>query len=136
MAVTIEPAQPADFPALAREGDQVVGIAGLEIYGTTALLRSVAVMTTWQGQGLGQQLATAALDLARAHGVREVYLLTETAPDFFPRLGFAPVARDAVAPAIQQSVEWTSACPVSAQAMVRHLESVPTPAAIQGVARG
>jgi amino-acid N-acetyltransferase len=98
-----------------------VGSAALELYGNAALLRSVAVDQNLRGQGLGQQLTRAALDLAGQHGVETVYLLTETATDFFPRFGFQPIARSAVAPAVQQSVEFTSACPASAAVLALDL---------------
>jgi amino-acid N-acetyltransferase len=64
------------------------------------------------------QLTEAAFDLARKLRVSTLYLLTETAADFFTRCGFVPVERSAVAPAVQQSVEFHSVCPQSAQAMV------------------
>jgi amino-acid N-acetyltransferase len=106
---------------VARSGDEVVGSAALELYGTAALLRSVAVDSALRGQGLGQRLTRAALDVARQHGICSVYLLTETASGFFPRFGFHPTERAAVEPAIQQSVEFTSACPTSAQVLVASL---------------
>jgi amino-acid N-acetyltransferase len=108
---------------VARSGQAIVGCAALELYGAAALLRSVAVEPSHQGQGLGQQLTRAALDLARQHGVHEVYLLTTTAGAFFPRFGFEPVARTDVPAAVQQSVEFTSACPVSALVMRLRLDS-------------
>ncbi|RME77382.1 MAG: GNAT family N-acetyltransferase [Chloroflexi bacterium] len=136
----IEPAQPADRAAVldllghcglptdgladhwaavlvARDGEQVAGCAGLELYGQYALLRSVAVAPAYRGCGLGRQLTGQALQMARGRGVRQVYLLTETAADYFPRFGFQPVDRTAVPEAVRQSVEFTSACPQSAQAM-------------------
>ena len=106
---------------MARAGSRVVGTAAPELLGDTALLRSVAVEAALRGQGIGHQLTHAALDLARALGIREVYLLTETAAAFFPRFGFQPIARARVAPAVQQSVEFVSACPASALVMVRSL---------------
>jgi len=106
---------------VARAGDRVVGCAALERYDAAGLLRSVAVAPERRGTGLGTRLTAAALEHARAHGVRTVYLLTETAADFFPRFGFHAVARADVAPAVQQSVEFTSACPDTALAMVTEL---------------
>jgi amino-acid N-acetyltransferase len=106
---------------VARSGDAVVGSAALEVYGRAALLRSVAVDGALRGQGLGQRLTRAALDLARQQGITTVYLLTETAGDFFPRFGFHPTERAAVDVAVQQSVEFTSACPASAQLLVASL---------------
>jgi amino-acid N-acetyltransferase len=103
---------------VARDGDAVVGSAALEVYGGAALLRSVAVDPARRGQGLGQRLTRTALDVARQQGIATVYLLTETAGDFFPRFGFRPTERAAVEPAVQQSVEFTSACPAGAQVLV------------------
>jgi len=111
-----------DTTLVAREAGHVVGSAALELYGTTALLRSVAVAPGLRGRGLGQELTRHALALARRRKIRTVYLLTETAGGFFPRFGFRAISRDAVDPAVQGSVEFTSACPTSALAMAAELE--------------
>lgn len=103
---------------LAWDADHLVGSAALEVYGPVALLRSVAVDPQRRSQGLGQRLVQAALKLAQDLGVKEVYLLTETAADYFPRFGFVPVPRDQVDARVQDSIEFTSACPASARAMV------------------
>jgi amino-acid N-acetyltransferase len=144
MTITIVAAHPGDLPAVlallersglpqdglsehlattivARSGEAVVGSAALELYGEAALLRSVAVDAALRGQGLGQHLTRAALDLARQRGVATVYLLTETAGEFFPRFGFQLTERAAVVPAVQQSVEFKGACPASAQVLVASL---------------
>jgi len=107
---------------VARAGRAVVGSAALEVYGTAALLRSVAVEEAFQGQGLGTRLTRAALALARQQGITGVYLLTETAGGFFPRFGFRPIARSEVPSAVRRSVEFTSACPASAQVMSVRLD--------------
>lgn len=110
---------------VARDGDRIVGSAALELYGASALLRSVAVEAGRRGQGLGRQLTQAALALAHGRGVQRVYLLTETAADFFAGLGFAPLDRQAVDPAVQQSIEFRGACPASAVCMVLALDTGP-----------
>jgi len=145
--VAIEPASQANLPAilslltesglpqegvskhlstalLARAGRQVVGCAALELYGSVALLRSVAVDWSYRGQGLGQRLTEAALRLAQENGVTRVYLLTETASQFFPKFGFRPIDRSHVPPAVRGSIEFTSVCPVSALAMELDLENL------------
>ncbi len=107
---------------VAAQDGQIIGCAALEVYGTSALLRSVAVDKSHQGYGLGHDLTRAALNMAQQRGVRGVYLLTETAGEFFPRFGFKPIRRADVPAAVQQSVEFTSACPVSALVMALSLE--------------
>ena len=106
---------------VARDNSRIVGTAALELYGGSALLRSVAVAAPLRGQGLGQRLTTAALDLARQRGVRTVYLLTETAGDFFPKFGFKTIQRSEVDPAVQVSQEFTTACPASAMVMAKRI---------------
>lgn len=100
------------------EGDgSIVGTAGLEVYGSAALLRSVAVDPAWRGTGLGRLVTERALDDARSAGASEVYLLTTTAEDYFPRVGFAAVARECVPEALMASEEFSGACPASAVVM-------------------
>jgi amino-acid N-acetyltransferase len=101
--------------------DRLIGCAGLEMYDDAALLRSVAVTGDARGTGVGQRLTRAVLELARSRGIRDVYLLTETAADFFPRFGFVRTTRDQVPDAVKQSVEFTTACPQSAVVMRRTL---------------
>ncbi|HVH67749.1 MAG TPA: arsenic resistance N-acetyltransferase ArsN2 [Gemmatimonadales bacterium] len=110
---------------VARENGDIVGTAALELYGSAALLRSVAVANHLRGRGLGHALTRAALDLAQRRGVRTVYLLTETAAGFFPKLGFRPITREHVERAVLASTEFTTACPESALVMVRSLTPVP-----------
>jgi amino-acid N-acetyltransferase len=110
-----------DTTLVARRHGTVVGSAALELYGTGALLRSVAVDAALRGQGLGHQLTDAALEMARENRVTTVYLLTTTAGDFFPRFGFRQITRADVAQPVRESVEFTSACPASAQVMAREL---------------
>jgi amino-acid N-acetyltransferase len=106
---------------------EIVAVAGLEIYGPSGLLRSVAVRPEWRGTGLGRQLVDRLLSEAQARGTDDVYLLTTTAEHYFPRLGFACVTRDEVPERVQTSVEFTGACPSSAVVMQRKLtpETVP-----------
>lgn len=106
---------------VAREGEQIVGTAGLEVYADGALLRSVAVEPGWQGKQLGHQLTAAALDLATTCGANTVFLLTTTAERFFPQFGFEPIDRDQVPPSVRASIEFQSACPASAIVMRKQL---------------
>jgi arsenate reductase (thioredoxin) len=111
---------------VAREGEQIVGTAALELYADAALLRSVAVEPERQGRQLGHQLTAAALQLATAHGANFVFLLTTTAERFFPRFGFEPITRDEVPRSVRASVEFQSACPASAIVMRKRLAATVT----------
>jgi prepilin-type N-terminal cleavage/methylation domain-containing protein len=70
-------------------------------------------------------LTQEALDLARARRARAVYLLTDTAAEFFARLGFRRIPRAEAEPAVGTSVEFTTLCPASATCMTLSLEDPP-----------
>src|SRR6188472_54372 len=102
---------------VAEHQNRVVGVAGMERYGESGLLRSVAVAPEWRGSGIGRALVDRVLEQGRAAGVQEVFLLTTTAEHYFPRLGFACVGRERVPDAVRTSAEFTGACPASAVVM-------------------
>ncbi len=106
-----------DSALVARRGGLVVGSSVLEIYPDGALLRSVAVAAGARGTGLGTRLTEEALALARGRKSSRVYLLTETAAEFFPRFGFRAVSRAEVPESVRASLEFTTACPQSALVM-------------------
>jgi len=105
----------------ARSGAALVGFVGLELYGTSALLRSLAVVPSRHGEGLGGELERRALAEADQRGVREVFLLTTTAEGFFERAGFARVAREHVPGPVRESPEFRSLCPAGAVCMMKHI---------------
>ena len=105
---------------LVAEGNgELVGVAGLELYDGSALLRSVAVEERWRKTGVGRALVERALDLARERGIEDIYLLTTTAEHYFPKFGFTCVSRDSASEGIRGSVEFQGACPASARLMRR-----------------
>jgi UDP-N-acetylmuramate: L-alanyl-gamma-D-glutamyl-meso-diaminopimelate ligase len=72
----------------------VVGAVALEVLADDAILRSLAVDPEYRGAGYGWMLADMAVAQARWRGVRRIYLLTETASDFFAaKFGFRVVDR-------------------------------------------
>jgi len=93
------------------------GTVGLEIYNDKALLRSLAIAGAQQGQGFGQELYFAIIEKAREHGIREIYLLTETAEKFFAKQGFEKISRDSADVKVKESIEFRSACPETASCM-------------------
>jgi amino-acid N-acetyltransferase len=100
---------------LAFEGDKLAGVAGLERYGSSGLLRSVAVAE--RSTGLGLELVRRLIQQATADGLTSIVLLTTTAADYFPRFGFHRIARQETPLAVQEAIEFKSACPASATVM-------------------
>jgi amino-acid N-acetyltransferase len=105
----------------AKQNGALAGAVGLEIYGESGLLRSLVVNTAYRGQGLGIKLCEQIFAYARSQEVKELYLLTTTAANFFPKLGFIPIARDQVPPAIRATEEFALICPATAVCMTKSL---------------
>jgi amino-acid N-acetyltransferase len=85
---------------------RVAGCAGIEIYGEAAVLRSVVVVPELRGSGEGDRLVRTALDYAKEHGAKRVYLFTMHAAPFFARYGFVGVSTDEFEPAVRKSWQY------------------------------
>ena len=97
------------------------GVGGLELHGTDALLRSLAVDEAARGRGCGKALVAALEQHAREQGATRIYLLTTTAGRFFERLGYRALARDAAPAAIRATAEFSSLCPSNAAFLAKDL---------------
>jgi amino-acid N-acetyltransferase len=106
---------------VAEEGGRVIGAVGLERFGSVALLRSAVVSEGHRGGGVGRRLVEHILDYAESGGIEELFLLTTTAENYFPRFGFTRTARSAVPPAVKASAEFRGACPDTALVMTRRI---------------
>jgi N-acetylglutamate synthase-like GNAT family acetyltransferase len=106
-----------DTYVVAVENEQVVATAGLEVYGDTGLLRSMAVTPVRHRQGVGSLVVDAVLADAASRGLRTLYLLTTSAVDYFERRGFTQRPRASAPTALADSEEFRGACPASATFM-------------------
>lgn len=102
---------------IARNDETPVGVAGLELFGSVGLLRSIAVDPSYQGKGIANRLVKQILTNAGTAHLQEVYLITTTADHYFDRYGFAPVDRGQVPQTIQQTRQFSGLCPSSAVVM-------------------
>ena len=105
------------------EHGELVGAVGLEVHGADGLLRSLVVAPAARGSGLGAELVAAVESAACTHGVRTLFLLTTTAPDFFPRVGYEVGDRSRVPPAIAATTEFATICPSSAVMLSKRLDA-------------
>jgi len=99
------------------DGDELIAAGGLEPAGEYALLRSIVVQQRYRARGLAQAITEEILRQAEAEGRVAVYLLTETAEDYFSRQGFEKIVRDVVPTAIARTRQFASLCPDSASCM-------------------
>ena len=106
---------------VARRRGNTVGCVGMEVRGTDALFRSLAVSPAYRGTGLGRRLYEALVGRARAKGVERAYLLTTTITPLAESWGFRRIARDQVPAAIRETTQFQGGCCASAVAMWQDL---------------
>ena len=116
----IKPAHLQHF-LVVRHQTNLVGVIGLELLGSFALLRSLAVQTDFRGQKIASQLTQQAEAYARAHKIKSLYLLTTTAEGFFTKQGYHTMDRNAVPVVVRETTEFRSICPSTAKCMVKYL---------------
>jgi UDP-N-acetylmuramate: L-alanyl-gamma-D-glutamyl-meso-diaminopimelate ligase len=104
-----------------RNEDGTVGCVSLEVLGDDAILRALAVDSKFRGAGYGWMLADMAVSQARWRGVRRIYLLTDTASDFFAaKFGFRVVDRSTLSKQVAASETFTQ--PAGAQQVAMRLD--------------
>ena len=104
-----------------RSDSSLAAVIGLELFGSAALLRSLAVTPACRGRGLARKLVAYTEHFAASHGVEFLFLLTTTAPLFFSRRGFVATSRATAPPAIQATSQFSGLCPESSAFLYKSL---------------
>ena len=104
---------------VAESQNEIIGVAGMEVYGSHGLLRSCAVASAWRKRSVGETLVKNRLSWARANELSDVYLITTDADRYFTQLGFRAADRSSVPVEIRKSSEFSTICPETATVMVR-----------------
>ena len=94
-----------------------VGYFGFEQFDTDALFRSMLVQPDARKRGYGSLIWNEAKAILKDVGVKDIYLLTDSATDFFIKQGFTIVERNSVPEAIAQTTEFKDFCPDSSICM-------------------
>jgi amino-acid N-acetyltransferase len=102
---------------IARDGDRIIGCGGSETYPAAALIRSIAVAPEYRKSGIGRKIVRHLLDRLTENGLRDFYLLTTTAEEYFKKRGFKRIAREEMHPDLLASRLLQDACPASAVCM-------------------
>lgn len=107
------------FVMLTRDG--VIAVAGLEVYGRNGLMRSVVVNSDYRNQGIATQMVEKIIEAAINKELAKLFLLTETAREYFLNKGFEIIGRELVPPPVMRSSEFSTVCPVTATVMLKTL---------------
>ena len=79
---------PAACYILAYNGEEPIGVIGVEAKIDAALIRSLYVKPAMRQRGIGAGLLAAARKAAHTRGARHLFLFSTDAGNFFERLGF------------------------------------------------
>jgi|TARA_B100001964_G_C14177976_1_gene574773 amino-acid N-acetyltransferase len=109
----LNPADLAHFLGV-YEGDVLLAAGGLQILGNSALLRSVATLSSARHRGLATGIVKELEIHAQRIGIEEIYLLTETAGAFFQDLGYEVESRNGAPSAITKTAQFSELCSQSA----------------------
>ena len=103
---------------------KLIAVSGLEIYGTEAILRSVAIQPAYRSTGLGAALLAATEAKARELQLTDLFLLTTTAEKFFRKHHYMDYERNACSEEIRHSQEFSNICPSTAICLHKYLPTI------------
>ena len=106
------------------EKGNVIGVGGLEIYDDIGLVRSIAVVAEHRSKGIGEMIYRLVEDKANDKGINTLYLLTESATEYFKKFGFITQERSEVPASIAETKQFRELCPSSAKLMFHKISDM------------
>lgn len=103
------------------EGNDVIATVAVEYDYDVALLRSLSVLQTKRGGGIGAELVDFIEDYVRRQGVHTIFLLTTTAAAFFMKRCYKVIDRTNVPGFIRNTKEYSVICASSSTLMKKEL---------------
>jgi amino-acid N-acetyltransferase len=103
------------------ENEIIIGVGGLEISGRVGLVRSIVVAPEHRGNGIGKKIYKLLEIKANDLGINTLYLLTESAAEYFLKLGFVIKDRADVPLSVMETKQFKELCPPSAKVMFREI---------------
>jgi amino-acid N-acetyltransferase len=104
--------------------NKIIGIGGLETYNQFGLIRSIVVKPECRNNGVAKNIYGLIEKKASDSGIKTLYLLTETAIDYFKKLGFKIQSRSNVPKSIMRTKQFRELCPSSAVVMFRDISNL------------
>jgi len=108
---------------VAKVKNNIIGVIGLEQYGSSALLRSLAIKERHKNKKYGRDLINYLLEYCINNKIQDLYLLTTTAEKYFKKLDFSRIKRENTPVAIKKTKEFSDICPTTAVIMKKSLTS-------------
>lgn len=102
---------------LKEDKNNIIGIGGIEVYGSNGLIRSIVVTQDYRGKGVATEIMQTIKEKALYLGVKKLYLLTESANEYFEKHGFMAIKRTEAPETIMNTKQFRELCPSSAVIM-------------------
>jgi C_GCAxxG_C_C family probable redox protein len=100
----------------------IIGAGGLDDVGeSVGMLRALAVMPGYRKQQIGRRLVQRLLAQAEELGLKKLFLLTQTACDYFIHIGFEPIERRLAPASVSESLLFRELNPADARLMMCQL---------------
>lgn len=106
---------------IAVQNNDIIGVGGYEKYGEIVLIRSIAVAKKYRGHSIGVNIYHLLESKIKYLGIKNIYLLTETAVEYFNKLGFTIKERKNIPDAVTQTKQCKELCPSTAIVMFNEL---------------
>ncbi|MFZ5643636.1 MAG: C-GCAxxG-C-C family (seleno)protein [Bacillota bacterium] len=106
------------------DNGSVVGVVGMEISGTSVMLRSLAVKPEFRNTGIGKALVDILLKNISHRELQDVYLMTGTAAEYMARWGFIKTDRSAMPSSLLVKSALNTACPSCSTCMKLELGGI------------
>jgi len=103
------------------EQGQPLAAGAIEGSGEDVLLRSVVTAPAFRGRGYGRQMVARLSAVAKAEGVRRLWLLTGPAESFFARLGWTVWDWERAPAAVRETTQFDPYCAAATVLMCRAL---------------
>ncbi|WP_187407985.1 arsenic resistance N-acetyltransferase ArsN2 [Saccharophagus sp. K07] len=110
-----------DYFWAVKEQQEIIAVIGLEPFSPYGLLRSLVVRPNKRNQNIGTRLVRHVENMARQMDIRELYLFTSTAQEFFEKFDYNTVLRHTAPDAIRQTTEFALLRPNNAVLMKKDL---------------
>ena len=104
------------------KNNELLAVIGMERAGSNGLLRSLVTDPNFCKRGIAAELVNSVLAVARKQGVKNLYLMTQTAEKYMKRFGFKTIERQKIPENLLKQSELTTVCPTCSTGMSLELE--------------